>query len=418
MRGHLTEARGFIVKDNYPEPISFSPYKDKDEADKLICHCEDVSLDEILQIIGDRKFISIDEIKHITRLGMGACRGKRCIKRLSMSLAEKGIQIVGEATPRGPMANQLSMGEIYPKSVKEQIIVDLKGNTPRRVKTQILIAGGGMAGSSLFRYAASRNEACTYKLWTRFIMEKIAGGRPAFSVPELADIATNNLHLFKELQKISNINFYQTNYISFAHDQATYEALDKSREWSNAYMISPAQFRKEISESFNPNGPKYRGALVTKDCWQATPGLTIDLIRQLGIKSGGEILEDCKLIRVEKVGNRYISLVKDHNQEYIEYDSELFINALGYEADKFAQQLGYETGLYPVKHQAFITRRLPMLGVNGKSLDMLIDRRHYKGFTAVYGQQLAETGQIIGCASPANEPMHANRPLAINDKDF
>ncbi len=419
LRGHLTEARGFIVKDNYPEPISFSPYKDKDEVDKLICHCEDVSLDEILQIIGNRKFISIDEIKHITRLGMGACRGKRCIKRLSMSLAEKGIQIVGEATPRGPMANQLSMGEIYPKSVKEQIIVDLKGNTPRRVKTQILIAGGGMAGSSLFRYAAEAGMKPVLINYGRgSSWRNIAGGRPAFSVPELADIATNNLHLFKELQKISNINFYQTNYISFAHDQATYEALDKSREWSNAYMISPAQFRKEISESFNPNGTKYLGALVTKDCWQATPGLTIDLIRQLGIKSGGEILEDCKLIRVEKVGNRYISLVKDHNQEYIEYESELFINALGYEADKFAQQLGYETGLYPVKHQAFITRRLPMLGVNGKSLDMLIDRRHYKGFTAVYGQQLAETGQIIGCASPANEPMHANRPLAINDKDF
>ncbi|HOG19634.1 MAG TPA: FAD-dependent oxidoreductase [Salinivirgaceae bacterium] len=419
LTGHLTEARGFIIKENYPKPIIFSPYKDTAESEKLICHCEDVSLDEILKIIGDRKFISIDEIKHITRLGMGACRGKRCIKRLKTALAEKGIQIVGEATPRGPMSNQLSMGEIYPKSVKEQIIVDFKGKAPRRVKTQVLIAGGGMAGSSLFRYAAEAGMKPVLINYGRgSSWRNIAGGRPAFSVPELADIAVNNLAIFKELQKISNINFHQTNYISFAHDQATYEALDKSREWSNAYMITPAQFQKEISESFNPNGTKYLGALVTKDCWQATPGLTIDLIRNLGIKDGGEILEDCKLIRVEKVGNKYVSLVKDHNQEYIEYESELFVNALGYEADKFARQLGYETGLYPVKHQAFITRRLPMLGVNGKSLDMLIDRRHYKGFTAVYGQQLAETGQIIGCASPANDPMHANQPLTINDKDF
>ena len=49
---------------------------------------------------------------------------------------------------------------------------------------------------------------------------------------------------------------------------------------------------------------------------------------------------------------------------------------------------------------------------------MVIDRRHYKGFTAVYGQQLAETGQIIGCASPAVEPLQTDKNLKINDKEF
>lgn len=54
--------------------------------------------------------------------------------------------------------------------------------------------------------------------------------------------------------------------------------------------------------------------------------------------------------------------------------------------------------------RGFITRRLPYLGVNGGHLPMMIDRRNYKDFSAVYGQQLAETGQVIGCASPAIEP--------------
>ncbi|MFN8133919.1 MAG: hypothetical protein U0Z17_01335 [Bacteroidales bacterium] len=79
--------------------------------------------------------------------------------------------------------------------------------------------------------------------------------------------------------------------------------------------------------------------------------------------------------------------------------------------------MGIETGLYPVKHQAFITRRLPNLGINGQPLDMLIDRRKYKGFTAVYGQQLGETGQIIGCASPQVEPMETYKNLKINSKN-
>ncbi len=92
--------------------------------------------------------------------------------------------------------------------------------------------------------------------------------------------------------------------------------------------------------------------------------------------------------------------------------------SLGPEAEKFSKQLGIETGLYPVKHQAFITRRLPNMGINGQPLDMLIDRRKYKGFTAVYGQQLGETGQIIGCASPQVEPMETDKNLKINSKEF
>jgi glycine/D-amino acid oxidase-like deaminating enzyme len=49
---------------------------------------------------------------------------------------------------------------------------------------------------------------------------------------------------------------------------------------------------------------------------------------------------------------------------------------------------------------------------------MIIDRRKYKGFSAVYGQQLAETGQIIGCASPAIEYMQADKNLKVNSKEF
>ncbi len=59
-----------------------------------------------------------------------------------------------------------------------------------------------------------------------------------------------------------------------------------------------------------------------------------------------------------------------------------------------------------------------MLGINGQPLDMLIDRRNYKGFSAVYGQQFAETGQIIGCASPATDALEAHRDLKYNSQDF
>jgi len=49
---------------------------------------------------------------------------------------------------------------------------------------------------------------------------------------------------------------------------------------------------------------------------------------------------------------------------------------------------------------------------------MVIDRRKYKGFQRYTGQQLAETGQIIGCASPGIEYLETGENLKINSKDF
>lgn len=415
----LMDVRGFIVKENYPGSIQMKKLEKEIHSEKYICHCDDVKLDEILKVIGDRKFISVDEVKHTTRLGMGACRGKRCIKRLKQTLRQYDKSIVGEATPRGPLSNQVGIGELYPRNVHEEIITGFKGEKHPRIKIGSLIAGGGIAGSALFRYLAEAGQKPFLINYGRGASwRNIAGGRPNFSVPELSDIATQNLHIFKELQKIDNIDFKAINYVTFAHDDQMYKALEASMKWSNAEMIETKDFRKKISPFINPELKIYQAALITKDCWQATPGKVIDLIRRIGIKKGGAILEDCKLEDLRKEGKTYIALVKNHEGKFIEYETEIFINALGPEGDEFAKKLDIHTGIYPVKHQAFITRRLPMMGVHGNPLPMMIDRRNYKGFVAVYGQQLAETGQIIGCASPAVDPIETDKSLKINSKEF
>jgi glycine/D-amino acid oxidase-like deaminating enzyme/thioredoxin reductase/Fe-S-cluster-containing hydrogenase component 2/bacterioferritin-associated ferredoxin len=416
---NLINARGFIVKNNYPEPLSIKNGKDEHPAKTFVCHCEDVSLQNILNVIGDREFISVDEIKHTTRLGMGACRGKRCVKRLRQMIAPYGIEITGEATPRAPLSNQLSMAEMYPHSPDEQIFTNTEGRQPKRVKVKSLIAGGGMAGSALFRYMAEAGlEPVLLNKGRGASWRNIAGGRPAFSLPALADIAINNKKIFEDLQKKSNIDYRDIQYVSFAHDDATYQSLDASRAWSDAEMIEPRDFPKYLSPHFNPNLGKYKSALVTNDCWQATPGKTLDLIRHLGIQNGGSLQEDCELIDIRKEGKNVIALVQMHDKSYLEYETEHFVNALGPDAEKFANKLNIHTGLYPVRHQAFITRRLPYMGINGNPLPMMIDRRKYKGFSAVYGQQLAETGQVIGCASPAVDPMETDKNLKINTREF
>lgn len=415
----LTDIRGFIVKENYPEKVNVTDSEKDIESQTYICHCDDVKLDEILDVIGERKFISVDEIKHTTRLGMGACRGKRCIPRLKQVLRNHGISVVGEPTPRGPLSNQINIGEMYPKNVHEKVIPNCGQKNIKTEKVGAFVAGGGIGGSALFRYLSEEGLNPVLANYGRGASwRNIAGGRPNFSVPELADIARNNLQIFKDLQKIKNIDYLPINYVTFAHDEEMYKALEKSMEWSDAEMISPSEYTKKVSPKFNANLKKYKSALITRDCWQATPGRVVDLIRQIGVQKGGAILEDCKLIDVAKTGNIYEILVQNHDKEYVKYETEVFINALGPNANEFADKLGIETGLFPVKHQAFITRRLPMLGVNGAPLPMIIDRQKYKGFSAVYGQQLAETGQIIGCASPLIEPNETDKNLKINSKEF
>jgi glycine/D-amino acid oxidase-like deaminating enzyme/Fe-S-cluster-containing hydrogenase component 2 len=416
----ITEVTGFIQKEKYPEPLICDNSSTAQHASHTyICHCDDVNIEAILKVVGDRKMISVDELKHTTRIGMGACRGKRCIPRVRQALRSKGIELASDATPRAPLSNQVTMSELYPADAQSRFITEIRTDKTRRVDCEVFIAGGGIAGSALFRYfAESGKKTALANAEHGGSWRNIAGGRPAFSLPEIADIAQQNLQLYKELQKNTNINFKSTRYIGFAHNEETYKALEASQAWSDAYMVDKKDFQKEISPYFNPHLNTYQAALITHDCWQATPGLVVNAIRNIAMQNGGILLDDAILTEVQKTANGFMALVLEHDKTYTEYHCGHFVNALGSNAAQFALQLGIETGLYPVKHQAFITKRLPFIGKDGDAMDMLIDRRHYKNFTAVYGQQLAETGQIIGCASPACDPHEARQDLRVNSKEF
>ncbi len=416
--GVMTDIKGFIAKDRYPEPLQNQKIKIKDSEPVYVCHCEDVTLDTLLSVIGDRKYISVDELKHITRMGMGPCRGKRCIPRARQILRSHGIEVVGDATPRAPLSAPVTLGDVYNPETQE-VFVFPKGNNITREEVRVLIAGGGIAGSGLFRYFSEAGLKPVLVNWNRGASwRNIGGGRPAFSNPDIADIAVHNHEIFKSIQKIHNVNYKPTRYVNLVHDEATYRSLDASRAWSDAYMVERKDFKKEISPLWDDSRTTYSHALMTRDCWQATPGRVIDYIRGIGTSLGGRVFEDCELLSVERAGDKFKALVRTHQGDYIQFTADHFVNAMGWGAERFTDQLGIDTGLYPVKHQAFITRRLPMMGLAGDALDMIIDRRHYKGFSAVYGQQFAHTGQIIGCASPDCDSYEARQSLKYNSKEF
>ena len=87
----MTDIKGFIVKEKYPEQLDFRNVPGGQKDTTYVCHCEDITDEQILAAVGDRKYISVDELKHITRMGMGPCRGKRCIARARGLLRSHGI---------------------------------------------------------------------------------------------------------------------------------------------------------------------------------------------------------------------------------------------------------------------------------------------------------------------------------------
>ncbi len=413
----LTDVKGFILKDRYPEPLNMKSLYPV-EGETYICHCEDISEQQLIDVVGDRKYISVDELKHITRMGMGPCRGKRCIARARQVLRAHGVEVTGDATPRAPLSNQVTLGDIYTEGRKE-VYVFPKGNDVEHEEVRVFIAGGGIAGSGLFRYFSEAGFKPVMINWSRGASwRNIGGGRPAFSNPDIADIAQHSHEIFKSIQAVHNINYKPTHYVNLVHDDATYRALDASRAWSDAYMIDRKDFKKEISPLWDDSRSTYSHALITRDCWQATPGRVIDYIRGIGVSLGGRYYEDTELLSVWRKGDKVVALVRNHEGKYIEYTCDHFVNAMGWGAERFTDMLGIDTGLYPVKHQAFITRRLPLMGPNGGALDMIIDRRHYKGFSAVYGQQFEHTGQIIGCASPDTDAYETRQNIKYNSREF
>jgi len=57
----------------------------KDEV--IICRCEDVTWGDIRKAL-DKGYTSLNEIKRITRAGMGRCQGKTCRKILLREIAK------------------------------------------------------------------------------------------------------------------------------------------------------------------------------------------------------------------------------------------------------------------------------------------------------------------------------------------
>ena len=70
-----------------------------------VCRCEDVTLADLTELI-DQGVHTIEEIKRVTRCGMGPCQGRTCSNVLAKTISKKtGIPLteIHVATQRAPI---------------------------------------------------------------------------------------------------------------------------------------------------------------------------------------------------------------------------------------------------------------------------------------------------------------------------
>jgi NAD(P)H-nitrite reductase large subunit len=70
-----------------------------DDKDMFICRCEEVTLGEIEQAI-DEGFITVKDIKRVTRAGMGLCQGRTCSKTIARIIAQRTGKPLEEVLPK------------------------------------------------------------------------------------------------------------------------------------------------------------------------------------------------------------------------------------------------------------------------------------------------------------------------------
>lgn len=100
----LAHTARHIAQDS-PKPVEKLPLLGADSEDPIICRCEDIRRSEIEKLI-DEGYHTFDEIKRVTRVGMGPCQGKTCQRLIIQMLSRKlniPVSQLKPATVRSPL---------------------------------------------------------------------------------------------------------------------------------------------------------------------------------------------------------------------------------------------------------------------------------------------------------------------------
>ena len=81
--------------------------------DPVICRCESVRLNQLRQAIHQSKVTTVNQLKKLTRAGMGPCQGRTCSKTVEKLLeSEAGIPVGSEPYRSRPPVRNISIASL------------------------------------------------------------------------------------------------------------------------------------------------------------------------------------------------------------------------------------------------------------------------------------------------------------------
>lgn len=91
--------------------------------EKIICRCQDVTEKEIIEAIRKYEIYSVNEIKRITRAGMGHCQGKTCKKLIEMIIKSECEKLIDDKPILRPPTISIPLSHIVESEESFQNVI-------------------------------------------------------------------------------------------------------------------------------------------------------------------------------------------------------------------------------------------------------------------------------------------------------
>jgi len=399
--------------------------------DVYVCRCEEITEDTIIDLI-KKGYTTINEIKRITRLGMGPCRGNQCrsvVENLLKKYADKtgedvlNIKLKRRTIYRAP-TKRITLGEASRLRFSQKELdkfIDIERNRtvplerlnvfkPTNVKEKnsinkkVVIIGGGINGICTAWQLAKHGWKDIVVVEKEFLASGASGAalggiRTGFSDSNKIRRAQYGLNFYKNAEKEIGkpVGWYQGGYVYLAFDQKTSDGFKTTLDlWKKEKVLYEFTSDVKLMEKWLPglDSSNIVGAVLFPEAGGANPFL-----------SAYNIAEDAKRMGVEFLNHDEIANIFVDNGKVkgcitasgLKINCEHIVNAAGSYAVRVSKMAGIDLDNYVFvdRHESLITEKMPMW------LDPLVVNYHPD--LSGYWQQKrmegpdAKEGEIVAC---------------------
>ncbi|MBF0363688.1 MAG: FAD-dependent oxidoreductase [Oligoflexia bacterium] len=422
-----------------------------DTNSSYVCRCEEVTYDDVVALV-KRGYDNINELKRLTRVGMGQCRGLSCTSViegiLRKELKQSSEDILNVKRHRRsiyrPPVKRITLGEAAKlKFTKEEVklfegiehirtvpqeIVNtyirkdhsfvesaLEGTDGCKSKCKIAIIGGGIGGIMTAWWLSRLGECDVSVFESNFLSSgktgaALGGIRTGFNTANKVERAKMGLDIYKNSKQLigEDVGWFQGGYVYLSFDEEQTTLFKKSMPiWEESkvqYYFTDSKFE---FDRYVPGIDYSRvDSLVHfPEAGGANPFRATYMFASDAKKKGVKIYNNHEVTSVKLEAPAGAAEVKGltvydkRTKKYRFVECEHIVNAAGTSAVKVAKMVGIDLSdqVWIERHGAFITEKMPLW------LDPLVVSYH-PTLSGYWQQKRMEEnvreGEIVACYSP------------------